>query len=104
MTPKILTKKLIKKIRKIIFCPELSEVNSEPTFRIHQKNRGKRNQKIIIGSEFSEQSFRLHQKMTKNREKNSKIIFGSELSEANDEPTFRIHQKIEKKIEKIIFG
>ena len=55
------------------------------------KNREKKNQKIIFGSEWSEANneptFRLYtKKLTKNRD-----FFGSELSEANNEPTFRIH-------------
>ena len=74
----------------------------------NDKNREKRNRKIIFRSDLSktniELTFRLHQKMTKNREKNSKIIFGSEVSEANNEPTFRIHQKNRGKNRKIIFG
>ena len=66
------------------------------------KNREKKIDKIILGSEFSEAknepTFRLYQKIDKkSRKKNRKLIFGSELSEANNELTFRIHQKNDKK-------
>ena len=53
-----------------------------------------KNREFFLSSELSEanneSTFRIHQKMTKNREKKSrKIIFGSELFEPNNEPTLR---------------
>ena len=74
---------------KIIFGSELSEANNELTFRIHQKmtkNREKKIEKLFLAQNgLNEPTFRLYQKIDKNRE-----FFGSELSEANNEPTFRI--------------
>ena len=52
MTPKKLPKNPGKKNRKIIFGSELSKANNKETFRLHQKmtyNREKKNRKIFLG-------------------------------------------------------
>ena len=76
-----MTKNREKKVEKNICGSELSETNNEPTLRWHQKNW----------------------------QKNRKIIFGSELSEPNNEPTIRNTPKNwqknrEKKIEKLFLA
>ena len=51
------------------------------------KNREKKIEKLFLAQNgLNEPTFRLYQKIDKNRE-----FFGSELSEVNNEPTFRIH-------------
>ena len=67
------------KNRKIIFGSEFSETNNQPTFRLHQKI-DKNREKIIFGPANNEPTFRLHQKNDKKSRKNSKNIIGSELS------------------------
>ena len=75
--------KIEKKIKKLL----LGQNCLKPTFRLYQKvakNREKKS-KIIVGSELSGTN-RLH---TKNRGKSLKNFFESELSETNNESTLR---------------
>ena len=69
------TKKIEEKNRKIIFGSEFSETNNEPTFRLHQKI-DKNREKLFSAQRIMSQLLDYTKKMTKNREKIRKILLG----------------------------
>ena len=69
------TKKNRGKKSKIIFGSEFSETNNEPTFRLHQKI-DKNREKLFSAQRIMSQLLDYTKKMTKNREKIRKILLG----------------------------
>ena len=65
----------ITKNRKIIFGSEFSETNNQPTFRLHQKI-DKNREKLFSAQRIMSQLLDYTKKMTKNREKIRKILLG----------------------------
>ena len=63
------------KNRKIIFGSEFSETNNQPTFRLHQKI-DKNREKLFSAQRIMSQLLDYTKKMTKNREKIRKILLG----------------------------